>query len=444
MHRRLSDYIEHYKLFTQEDHVLLAVSGGVDSIVLAHLLHKAKYDFSIAHCNFKLRGEDSDCDEAFVRNLALQLGKKVFVKEFQTSDYASSNGISIQMAARYLRREWFESLTSSEGFVKIVTAHHINDSLETVIFNLSKGTGITGLTGMPPANGLYVRPLMFATRDMILEYARTNNLTWREDASNTTTKYHRNLIRHQVIPALKQINPALESSFQSTAERLAATANIYRDVIEKYRGELLIADGKGYRLPLSALQNTQEPRQIIYELLLPFGFNYFQSTEILSALGGQPGKRFFSMDYSFTIDRDFAFLMPIESPFEEVMLANAEDSRLSFLDQEYYFDGGPRENYEITKDSETAFLDMDQLTFPLTVRRWKEGDRFQPLGMRNKKKLSDFMIDLKIPLTLKERIPVFVSGEDIVWVAGHRIDDRFKITQNTRKIFRISKQQTDV
>jgi tRNA(Ile)-lysidine synthase len=444
MHRRLSDYIEHYQLFTREEPVLLAVSGGVDSIVLTHLMHKANYNFSIAHCNFKLRGEASEGDEVFVRNLAQQLGKKVYVKEFRTSEYATSNGISIQMAARELRRQWFESLAISEGFVKIVTAHHFNDSLETALYNITKGTGIAGLTGMPPSNGIYARPLMFATRQLILEYARSNQLAWREDASNATTKYHRNLIRHQVIPVLKQINPALEFSFQSTVERITAAANIYRGVIEKYRLELLIADGKGYRVSVSAIQNTNEPRQIIYEILLPFGFNYHQAADILSSLGKQSGKRFFSMEYSLTIDRDFAFLMPQESSPEMVMPVNLQDPHLSFLDQDFYFENGPRENYEINADLESALLDMDQLTFPLTVRRWKEGDWFRPLGMRNKKKVSDFMIDLKIPLNLKERIPVFTSGENIVWVAGHRIDDRYKITSRTRKIFRISKQQADV
>ncbi len=444
MHRHLTDYIDQYQLFRHEESVLLAVSGGVDSVVLAHLMHEANYNFSIAHCNFKLRGEASDGDEIFVRNLAQQLGKTIYVKEFQTSDYAAANGISIQMAARELRRQWFESLARSEGFVKIITAHHINDSLETVLFNITKGTGIAGLTGMPPAYGIYVRPLMFASRSTILEYASANHLAWREDASNLTTKYHRNLIRHQVIPVLKQINPALESTFQSTIERIASSANIYRGVIEKYREEMLIADGKGYRLILSELKSVNKPRQIVYELLLPFGFNYQQAGDVLASLDGQPGKRFFSMEYSLTIDRDFAFIVPIENLNEIVVPVNPKESRLSFLGQDFYFEHGPRENYEIATDPETAFLDMDQMIFPLIVRRWKEGDRFQPLGMRNKKKLSDFMIDLKIPLTLKERIPVFTSGENIVWVAGHRIDDRFKITANTRKIFRISKQQTDV
>jgi len=444
MHRRLSVYIDHYQLFRHEEPVLLAVSGGVDSIVLTHLMHKANYDFSIAHCNFKLRAEASEEDEIFVRNLARKLDKKIFVKEFQTSQYASANGISIQMAARELRRQWFESLVRSDGFIKIVTAHHINDSLETALYNITKGTGIAGLTGMPPANGIYARPLMFASRSMILEYAKINELEWREDASNASTKYHRNLIRHYIIPVLKQINPALESSFESTAERMAAAANIYRGVIEKYQAEILIADGKGYRLPVSALKCAIEPRQIIYEILLPFGFNYHQASDIYSALGGQPGKRFFSMEYSFTIDREFAFLMPLENSHEMAMHVNPQDSELSFHGQEYHFETGPREDYEMTSNADTALLDMDQLTFPLTVRRWKEGDRFQPLGMKHKKKVSDFMIDLKIPLNLKERIPVFTSGENIVWVAGHRIDDRYKITSNTRKIFRIIKQHEDV
>jgi len=444
MHRRLSVYIDHYQLFTHEEPVLLAVSGGVDSVVLTRLMHKANYKFSMAHCNFKLRGEESAGDEKFVRNFAQQLGKTIYVKEFQTSEYASANGISIQMAARELRRQWFESLVYSEGFIKIVTAHHINDSLETALYNITKGTGIAGLTGIPPANGIYARPLMFASRNMILEYARTNDLEWREDASNATTKYHRNLIRHQVIPVLKQINPSLESSFQSTAERMVAAANIYRGVIEKYRAEWLIADGKGYRLPVAAMQCANEPRQIIYELLLPFGFNYHQASDFYSALGSQPGKRFFSMEYSLSIDREFAFLMPLESSHEIQMHVNRQDSELSFLGQDFQFENGPREYYEMTTNAETALLDMDKMTFPLTVRRWKEGDRFQPLGMKNKKKVSDFMIDLKIPLTLKDRIPVFTSGENIVWVAGLRINDRYKITSKTRKIFRISKQQADV
>ncbi len=437
MLEQLLNYIDKQKLWQPEEKVLAGVSGGIDSVVLAHLLHEAGIPFAIAHCNFRLRGSDSDGDEVFVKNLAKQLGVEIFVRRFDTRKFAEKHGISIQMAARELRKEWFGSLMKNEGFDTIATAHHLNDSLETVLFNLAKGTGIAGLKGIPPRQGNYIRPLMFATRQMIEKYANSHGIAWREDRSNETVKYHRNLIRHEVIPVLKKINPALESTFVHSMEKIIAASSVFNEVVHEKKAILLESTGRGYRINKNKLLESHEFQIILYEILKPFGFNYSQTFNLVSALRSQPGKVFESQEYLLTLDREYLFIDPKSENKNGQKSIEERTREVTAGRIKLTFEKLNRKDVKLNADSNTAFLDYDKLEFPLVLRPWKKGDFFIPLGMKGKKKVSDFMIDEKIPLNLKNQVMVLQSGKNLVWIAGYRIDDRYKITDKTRRIYKV-------
>ncbi len=437
MLEQLLNYIDKQKLWQPEEKVLAGVSGGIDSVVLAHLLHEAGIPFAIAHCNFRLRGSDSDGDEVFVKNLAKQLGVEIFVRRFDTRKFAEKHGISIQMAARELRKEWFGSLMKNEGFDAIATAHHLNDSLETVLFNLAKGTGIAGLKGIPPRQGNYIRPLMFATRQMIEKYANSHGIAWREDRSNETVKYHRNLIRHEVIPVLKKINPALESTFVHSMEKIIAASSVFNEVVHEKKAILLESTGRGYRINKNKLLESHEFQIILYEILKPFGFNYSQTFNLVSALRSQPGKVFESQEYLLTLDREYLFIDPKSENKNGQKSIEERTREVTAGRIKLTFEKLNRKDVKLNADSNTAFLDYDKLEFPLVLRPWKKGDFFIPLGMKGKKKVSDFMIDEKIPLNLKNQVMVLQSGKNLVWIAGYRIDDRYKITDKTRRIYKV-------
>ncbi len=437
MLEQLLNYIDKQKLWQPNEKILVGVSGGIDSVVLAHLLSEASIPFAIAHCNFRLRGSDSDEDETFVKNLAKQLGVKIFVRQFDTKQFAERHSISIQMSARELRKAWFEDLKKTEGFDRIATAHHLNDSLETVLFNLTKGTGIAGLKGIPPQQGDYVRPLMFATRQMIKKYAISHGITWREDRSNETVKYHRNLIRHKVIPELKKINPALEATFIHSMEKIIAVANLFTEAVHEKRAVLLEPMRGGYRINKEKLLETHEFQIILYEILKPYGFNYSQTSGLVSAMQGQPGKIFESPGYLLTVDREYLFINPKEEMKNDQKSIGQNMKEITTGRARLTFEKLKREAVTIDADRNTACLDYEKLEFPLVLRPWKKGDFFMPLGMKGKKKVSDFMIDEKIPLNLKNQVMVLQSGKNLVWIVGHRIDDRYKVTDKTRWIYKI-------
>jgi tRNA(Ile)-lysidine synthase len=438
MLNQLMDFVHEQKLFQPDEQILLAVSGGIDSTVLAHLFSYASFDFGIAHCNFHLRGEESDGDETFVRALAMQYGVPVFVEHFDTEAYAALQGISIQMAARDLRRGWFEKLLISENFQKIATAHHLNDSLETAIFNLTKGTGIAGLQGILPVSGSYVRPLLFATRDMISGYARENDITWREDRSNSSLKYSRNLIRHRVIPELKKINPNLEFTFADTSEKIIAATAIFNEAISLRKDASVRSAESGFEIDKEELSRSIQPGLTLHEILAPYGFNFAQAMNIIKVMNRQPGKVFYSDNFELINDRSALLLNEITSTGHEEILVGDDDLNIDFLTRRFVFETLNSKNVQIDPDRNLAFLDMEKLQFPLKIRTWKHGDFFYPLGMKHKKKVSDFMIDEKIPVNLKSKLMVIFSGDDLIWVIGYRIDDRYKITKQTSKILKIS------
>jgi tRNA(Ile)-lysidine synthase len=436
----LLNFISVQKLFQPEHKILLAVSGGIDSMVMEHLFRQAHFQYAIAHCNFKLRGADSDEDQRWLQQFASQNGVPFYSTSFETSEYAATNHVSTQMAARELRRKWFAELLAKHDFDFIATAHHLNDSIETVIFNLAKGTGISGLKGIAPTKDRYIRPLMFASREMIRKYADENDILWREDSSNKSVKYKRNLIRHKIIPELKKINPSLEQTFSYTAERIAATARIFRTVVDQLKKTLLTETEFGFEINKKKLQSVSESRIVLYDLLEDFGFNYQQVADILQSIDGQPGKHFFAHGFELVIDRK-ALLISEKKSDSNVSVSISEDlAQADTSTGAITFEKIDRSKVAFVNDDNIAFIDFDKVQFPLTLRHWQPGDHFRPLGMQHKKKLSDFMIDKKIPLNLKKQVLLLVSGKDVVWVVGHRIDDRYKITEQTVNVLKVFKK----
>ncbi len=440
---QLLNFISEQKLIQPGHKTLLAVSGGIDSMVLAHLFSQTSFNFEFAHCNFQLRGNDSEGDQQLVESTANSYQVTCHTKRFATEEFAKKNGISIQMAARSLRREWFEELLENKGIDQVATAHHLNDSLETVLFNLARGTGISGLRGILPKNGRYIRPLMFASRNMIIDYASSNHLNWREDISNSAIKYHRNLIRHKVVPELKKINPNIESTLYQSLQKLAATERLYKSTIAQHKKTLIQNTKDGFTIDKEKLAKLEEAPIILFEILDEYGFNFHQANDILKSLKGQVGKTFFASEYQLTVDRNFLFISKsMHNPFTATIIYE-DTKQVATPHGELSFDYFDAKNVTFDHDHNTAFLDASKLKFPLKIRQWQQGDRFQPLGMKHKKKLSDFMIDEKIPLNLKDQVLVLCSEENLVWVIGWRIDDRYKITKNTSLALSIFNRTTD-
>lgn len=440
---KLLTFVYEQKLFPQDRKIILAVSGGIDSMVLAHLFNKAEFNFAAAHCNFGLRGDESNGDQMLVESTARSYGVDCFIKKFDTEVYAKKHGISIQMSARNLRREWFRDLLSREGCEFIATAHHLNDSLETIIFNLTKGTGIAGLKGISPKIGNYVRPLMFASREMIATYAAENQISWREDKSNNSVKYQRNLIRHHVVPELKKINPALESTLANSLEKITAAERIYKKAIDSQIAKLIKSTDGGVRISKNKLRQVEEATLVLFEILRDFGFNFHQTKDILKCLNGQPGKTFFSPTHKLVSDRNFIFIHKSQTAPDFEFLIDAHAEQVELPDSTLTLEKTDVKHVEFNEDNSRVFVDYEKLKFPLKIKTWRHGDRFQPLGMKHKKKLSDFMIDEKIPLNLKEQVMVLFSEEKPVWVIGYRIDDRYKITKNTVNALSICKNNRD-
>ncbi len=428
-------YIKTNGLFKPTDAILLAVSGGVDSVVMAHLFSKAKLKFGIAHCNFQLRGVEAEKDAAFVERLAKDLSVPFFTKSFETKKYAKENGLSTQLAARSLRYEWFEKVLLEYDYKYLATAHHLNDTLETVLYNLVKGTGISGLTGIPVVNDKIIRPLSFASREMVEVYAKDKNLRWREDATNNENDYSRNLIRNTVVPELRKINPSLEETFKTTLERLQSIGRVIDKNVEQLLSNSSRKKGIDIYLQKEALQNVEVA--VLTELLKKYGFNFAQAVDIKETLG-EIGKVFQTDKYILNIDRSEVIISKIENRKSEKHTIISDQRHYESPHFELQLETRSGNKPDLDMD---ACLDYDKLTFPLIVRKWEQGDSFKPLGMQGEKKLSDFMIDNKIPLNLKDRVHVMVSGKDIVWVIGHRIDDRYKITNKTKSTFNIRLQQ---
>lgn len=430
-------YIEENHLFGQNDNILLGVSGGIDSMVMSHLFHEAGIPSGIAHCNFCLRAEESDRDEELVRNYAAENKIPFFSIRFDTKAYAKKQGISIQMAARELRYNWFETIRKENGFAFIAVGHNLDDNIETMLINLVRGTGIAGLTGMKPATDKIVRPLLFASRRRIAEYCGLNIISFREDQSNFETKYTRNKIRHLVIPVLKEINPSVEETLSETSLRLSGINKIVSEFINSLRDRISLSRGSEIIFRVSDLKDHLSNSAIIFELFRPYGITGPLTKDLIKLLTGRTGARLFTRTHVLLLNREELIVtkLGITGPFSFEIRDLSDLHSVPFIVSAEIADIYP--DFNIPDDRYMACLDLDYIEFPMIIRSWHKGDYFYPLGMKQKKKISDYFIDRKIPLTQKEQILVLESRGNIVWVIGERIDDRFRIRGSTSRILRI-------
>lgn len=435
MLERFREFITEKQLLQPGHRTLLGVSGGMDSVVMAELFHRADHPFAIAHCNFGLRGAESDEDVAFVKELARRYVVPFFSQRFDTKAQANEQGVSLQMIARQLRYDWFEDVLKEKNYDQIAVATHRNDEIETVLINLVRGTGIGGLHGIAPKRGNVIRPLMFATRQEIEEFAENEDIEYRHDSSNESMDYIRNRIRHEVIPVLKKINPALERTFRENVAGIRETESIYRQAVEAIRTQLVREEKTGFSITIDEAKKLQPLRTWWFELLKPFGFNAAVVDDIISSLEGESGKYFYSSSHQLLKDRDELLICELSAQQqEEAQVSPGNETLQSPLPMRFKAIEGT--GVEIIDDPKVALLDFEKLKFPLKLRRWKNGDAFYPLGMQSRKKLSDFFIDNKVPRTKKENTFVLTSNGDIVWVVGHRIDHRYRVSKSTNKIFK--------
>jgi tRNA(Ile)-lysidine synthase len=433
---RFVEYIKEKQLFEPSQRVLLAVSGGIDSMVLLHLFEKSEFNYGVIHCNFRLRGADSDEDEAFVREQVLNHGVPFFFRPFDTEEYARLNGISVEMAARELRYNYFEEIRSENGYDYIATAHHQDDLMETFFLNLSRKTGIKGLTGIKEKAGHVIRPLLFMGRKEIEDYVRFNFIEYREDYTNNEVIYQRNFIRHRILPLFSELNPSFKNSLPETIQHLREAEDVYSLCIKEAREKVVTTRENEMAVSIDALLRFPFSKTLLFEILSEYNFNPQVTDQIFQGLKSVSGKQYYSKTHRLVKDREHLFLTRLKAEDERIFYLEKEDLEL-FTPFDLTIEKTDIDNFQIVKSSHVACIDLDKLEFPLLIRRWKQGDYFQPLGMTGFKKLSDFLIDEKIPVHEKENIWLLCSGQKIVWIMGHRLDNRFKISTKTRRVLKI-------
>jgi len=431
-------FIAKEKLFTSADRLLVAVSGGMDSVVLCELLQQAGFAFTIAHCNFRLRGEESGRDEKFVRQLAVDYGKEVLVREFDTSEYAAARGVSIQVAARELRYDWFGEVLEKWGGGRILTAHHLDDNIETLLMNFFKGTGIAGLRGILPRQGDVVRPLLFTGRAVLQQFALEAGLNWMEDSSNQSDKYTRNYFRHRVIPLIGEVYPAALHNLAENIGRFREIEYIYRQAIDGQLKKLLEHRGNEVFIPVLKLKQSAPLTTLVYEMITPYGFSAQQTTAVIALLDSGSGKYVSSATHRILRNRNWLIVSPLLTTEAANILVEAAGASVVFAGG-----GLVLQNLSVSElpedlgDNWVAWLDAADIQFPLLLRKWQAGDYFYPLGMRKKKKLARFFIDSKLSLADKEKVWVLEMNKKIVWVVGMRIDDRFRIGEGTKQVLKV-------
>ncbi|WP_248724955.1 tRNA lysidine(34) synthetase TilS [Seonamhaeicola sp. ML3] len=419
--------------FLKESNLLIAISGGVDSVVLVHLCHQFGLDISLAHCNFNLRGKESDGDEAFVMQLADSLNIEAFSESFNTEVYANEYKMSIQMAAREMRYLWFDELAEQLEFDYILTAHHADDNLETFLINFSRGTGLDGLTGIPEINNRFVRPLLPFSREQIVDYAKANKLEWRVDSSNASTKYLRNKLRHEVIPILKEINPSLLQSFQSTINNLSDANDIVEDQLEQFFKKAIISlEDNKMTFDIAEFKKQNNPRAYLFETFKDYGFTEWN--DALNLLDAQSGKYILSNTHRLIKHQETLLL-------SEIVPGELVDIQIDNIHQDIETPFGTlsfTEVQEMDVNSTAAiYVDKALLKFPLSIRQWKVGDVFFPLGMRGRKKVSKYFKDEKLSLLDKESTLLLCSEDNIVWIINRRADNRYRVTEETEQILKI-------
>lgn len=425
---QVHEFITGRLLIRHGEKVLLAVSGGIDSMVMAHLFQHLPYETGIAHCNFTLRGNESDLDEELVRKFSQENKIPFFTVRFNTKAYAAEKGISVQMAARELRYNWFEAIRSENHFDHIAVAHNLNDNVETMLINLVRGTGLAGLSGMKPVSGMVIRPLLSVTREKIAKYCSDHSVAYREDRSNAETKYTRNKIRHNVIPLLQQINPSLLKTLSESAERFGQLNGIVNSYISGLRSELSSLRDDVYIFDLEKVKKYSNNNTVLFELFRVFNLENSQLDDLLNIIEGRTGSQVITATHIITRNRNEILVNEITEHKETGIIINGfEDLPSSIKGELLNIDN----SFHIPAEASVACIDSEKVLFPLEIRKWQPGDSFFPLGMNKKKKLSDYFIDKKYSLPEKEKKKVLVSDGKIVWIVGDRIDDRFKITENT-------------
>lgn len=440
----LSEIISRVKYFISSDikieqdkSLLIGLSGGADSVALLDILVTLGYKCIACHCNFQLRGDEAERDMNFARNIANRLNVPFRYIRFNTVEYATEKRISIEMACRELRYGWFEEQRKENGAIAIAIAHHRDDSVETVLLNLIRGTGISGLTGIHAVNGHIVRPLLCLSRKEIEEYLLSRNLEYITDSTNREDIYVRNKIRLQVLPLLKSINPSIYETLERTASHLCEAEKLYRSALDRYIPEISELKGNEIYISIHKLLESPAPRTLLFEILKPFGFLPFQLDDILKTATGISGKYFISPTHLLLKDRDF-FIIKEKIDAEDSSVTIPEGIKtISYPVKLTISSKTKTPDYIISKDPHIAVFDADKVAFPLIVRSWKEGDRFVPFGMKGSRKLSDYFRDKKYTLYQKQEAYVLVSGNEIMWLIGERISDKFKVNEKTNRILEV-------
>jgi tRNA(Ile)-lysidine synthase len=441
MIKRFEKYYINEFLFSKTDRILLAVSGGRDSVAMVYLFHQAQVHFGIAHCNFKLRGKESDIDEQFVSDLAKKLKVPFFTTSFDTKTYAKKNKLSTQMAARELRYQWFSAIKEKNKFQYIATAHHKNDVAETLLINLTKGTGLSGLHGIKSKVGDVIRPLLCFNRTEIDAFIEGNKLPFREDQSNAETKYVRNKIRHKIIPELEKINPSFVETIFNETQHFEELEQLLESKINEDKKTCWKTLNNGtIEIEIDKLLRLKPLRTYLYYFLKPYGFNADDVSDVINSLDKQSGKQFYSSTHQLIKDRTKLILTTIQTnDKEEFTIEKIDDFNiLPFVLNVKLFS---KEQFTtIKKNKKVAYLNADKIKYPLVLRKWKTADKFRPFGMKGTKKLSDFFVDEKFSLVEKENTWILASTNKIIWVVGHRIDEDFRISEKTKTILQLSVQ----
>ena len=439
---RFQKYVAERDMFSTQDRILVAVSGGVDSMVMLALFAESGYRIGVAHCNFQLRGPEAEEDELLVEEMAGRYGLPFYNRRFDTMREVEATGESVQMAARRLRYTWFDALCAEHGYSHIAIAHQADDSAETFFINLLRGTGLRGLTGIHVINGKVVRPLLFATRKDIVEYALNHKIPYREDSSNSSTKYIRNKIRLGIIPRIREISPHFMATMTATVERLTEAQRFIDRGMDVIRHEAIHREGDTEVIDLSRIAEGMPMKLVLFELLRPYGFHGEVIDKLYLALEREStGRRFYAKDRVVYLDRGRLVVTPIPED-DECAVEVLPDT------QRKYVGGGVVLFEHLTIDDidclqqpdNVALIDEDKLHYPMVLRRWKEGDSFQPFGMEGHKKVSDYLIDAKVSLPDKSRQFVLVSGGQIVWLVGRRVDERFRIDASTENVLKLTRE----
>jgi tRNA(Ile)-lysidine synthase len=439
MVQQFKSYIQNQKLFNKNDRILLSVSGGIDSVVMTELFDKCGFRYGIAHCNFGLRGSESDEDAKFVENLSINKKVEFHSEFFKTKEFSGEEKISIQVAARQLRMRWLEKLIDRYGYNFYATAHHLDDQIETFFINLLRGTGISGLHGILPKQGKLIHPMLFTTRENIEAFAKKNKIAHREDSSNLKKDYTRNKIRHLLLPVIKEINPEYSEVLTENIHRIRQAEMIYLQQINSVASQLITNENDQIKISIRLLNAIEPAETYLYELLLPYAFNFSDVKDILASLGKQSGKMFLSNSHRLFIDRNYLIIEKLNEPESKerkyIIFKDSKDIIEPLKIEFKRIDKTPDFKYDVEEN--LAYLDEYKLTYPLIIRKWEIGDYFFPLGMNQKKLISDFFVDIKLSIPEKEKTWLITSGDQVVWIVGYRIDNRFKITSETKIILRM-------